>query len=213
MREKLITEKEHERLMFELGFILDNETGKFFDGESAYLGVVDDGVNSIDELIASDIERNPAHPSSYAADMQNCGAELFIGKGGIDDFGHHHKKGLYCSNYKTLVGLKNIKNGNILIDEGMVELLQRGNEKIAEMFASKKELDKNLTERFKEGQKKRPYVQMLNELLRCKDHEINCLEEMVQTLINQLSVTNKMLTELGYPVTKRFESKFAEKFR
>lgn len=104
MEEKLITTDKQDELMLNLGFEFDEEIGKFVLNGSVYLGDVPNDVNSISELISRELNRNTSssYPSSIHADMVNRGMKLHFGPGGIDDYGKHNEKGLYCSNYKEL---------------------------------------------------------------------------------------------------------------
>lgn len=103
----MLSEKEYDERMAELGLIEEKNYEMYFLGDMAFLGNVDDDVNQIADLIKSDGNGHYSYSSETLMKFSMDGGKLAIGPGAIDDYGVKHKKGLYCTNYKELFSPKN----------------------------------------------------------------------------------------------------------
>lgn len=102
MKKKYLTEEQYEVCMRALGYIYDEELGKFFKGDNAFLMNVSDDVIEVGDLMKFNENGQPTYMAKSICDFMNKGAELTIGEGAIDDYGKKYKKGLYCTNYREL---------------------------------------------------------------------------------------------------------------
>ena len=85
------------------GWTYDEELGKYFLGNNAFLMNVNDNVAEAGDLITINENGQLTYKAKAIADFINIwGAELTIGDGAIDEYGIKCKKGLYCTNYREL---------------------------------------------------------------------------------------------------------------
>lgn len=99
---KFLTDEEYNSKMKELGLVEDQELGKFFLGDMAFLMNLDDDINELGDLIHMN-----GYMSRVLMDFSMRGADLTIGPGAIDEYGVEHQKALYCTNYRELYFNKN----------------------------------------------------------------------------------------------------------
>ena len=99
---KIITEQEYNKRMNELGLFLDEDYDKYFLGDMAFWGNVNDDVNEFGDLIEFSPNGHLTYLSQSLMDLSFKGYKFVIGPGSIDDYGVKWKKALYCTNYKEL---------------------------------------------------------------------------------------------------------------
>ena len=103
---KLLTDEEYNSQMQELGLVEDEELGKFFLGDMAFLMNLEDDVNELGDLIQINGD-HPTYMSQVLMDFSSRGANLTIGPGTIDEYGVRKQKALYCTNYRELYSKTN----------------------------------------------------------------------------------------------------------
>ena len=104
---KYLTESQYKACMNALGYIYDEEFGRFFMGEYVFLGNVSDDVTEVVDLMKINENGHLTYASKLLNDFMNRGAALIIGEGAVDISGKKFKKALYCSNYRDLYSRKN----------------------------------------------------------------------------------------------------------
>ena len=108
---KYLTESQYNVCMNALGYTYDEELGKFFKGDIAFLGNVSDDVIEVGDLIKINENGKPTYMAKAICDFINRGAKLIIGEGAIDGYGIKYVKGLYCTNYRELFsGKKKVRS-------------------------------------------------------------------------------------------------------
>lgn len=114
---KILSDEQYDIQMNELGLVMDQEYGRYFLGDMAFLTNVDDCINELADLIACNSQGHPTYLSQVLMDFSKRGADLVIGPGTIEEDGTRAKKALYCTNYKELytseVEKSNEKNSKI----------------------------------------------------------------------------------------------------
>ena len=101
--ERKLSECQYNTCMRTLGYTYDEELGKYFLGNNAFLMNVSDDVVEAGDLITVNENGQLTYKSKAIADFINIwGAELIIGEGAIDEYGIKSKKGLYCINYREI---------------------------------------------------------------------------------------------------------------
>ena len=102
MKKKLLTDGQYNVCMKALGYTYDEELGKFFKANSAFLMNVIGDITEVEELITINEKGQPTYMAQAICDFMNMGAKLTIREGAIDGYGIKYKKGLYCTNYREL---------------------------------------------------------------------------------------------------------------
>lgn len=100
---RYLSDSEYDEEMRKLGFVMDEENGKYFLNGMAYIMNVGDDIEVVGDLLEFNSEGN--HPTFLAESvmrMSFSGAKLAIGPGGIDGYGVKYRKALYCTNYYEL---------------------------------------------------------------------------------------------------------------
>ena len=102
MKKKWLTDSQYEVCMKALGYTYDEELGKYFKDDSAFIMNLADEVTEVEDLMKFNENGHPVYMAKSICDFINRGAELTILEGAIDEFGIKYKKGLYCTNYREL---------------------------------------------------------------------------------------------------------------
>ena len=98
----VLSESQYNTCMMALGYTYDEEIGKYFLGNNAFLMNVDEEVAEVDDLMTINENGHPTYMAKSICDFMDRGAELTILEGAIDGYGKKYKKGLYCTNYREL---------------------------------------------------------------------------------------------------------------
>ena len=116
MKKKWLTDSQYNTCMKALGYTYDEELGKFFKCDSAFLMNIIGDINEVEDLIIINKDGHPAYMSKAICEFMDFGAKLTIGDGAIDGFGIKYKKGLYCTNYRELFSNKNKVRSKKVVD-------------------------------------------------------------------------------------------------